>query len=274
MDDLPVPADPGEPRHRADGRRPRRAVLVAVIAVLVLAAVGTGFLWTRSDHHPAPKAAPPPTTTYVAPPTTPTPTPTPTPPPPKPKIPHEVVAASGPTTFLFQGPHFSIKAHVCAMADIRPLDPPGEQEHTVCWVETDDGFGGHAPGSHSGTTYVLGHSWAENPQEVLNNISERATKEILSVKPRYVSGIATYPVQSLNGSRLTLWTPTGKLIYKVHDVYGVAKSEAGSVQPLMDSSIKNRVVIITCAERHGEDYEYNVIVDAYLYSSQRRTPTA
>jgi hypothetical protein len=37
----------------------------------------------------------------------------------------------------------------------------------------------------------------------------------------------------------------------------------------MDSSIKNRIVIITCAERNGVDYDYNVVVDAYLYSSQK-----
>jgi hypothetical protein len=185
-----------------------------------------------------------------------------------------VVAGSGPKTFLFQGPNFSIKAHVCAMADIRPLDPPGEQEHTVCWVYSDDGFGGNAPGSHSRTTYILGHSWAENSQEVLNRISEPATKEILSAKPRYVSGVATYPVKGLNGSLITLWTPTGKLKYKVHDAYGVVKAQAGYVKPLMDSSTKNRIVIITCAERNGVDYDYNVIVDAYLFSSQQRTPTA
>jgi hypothetical protein len=159
------------------------------------------------------------------------------------------------------------------MADIRPLDPPGEQEHTVCWVYTDDGFGGNAPGSNSKTTYVLGHAWAHNPQEVLNRISEPATKEILSVKPKYVTGVATYPVKSLNGSMITLWTPHAKLQYKVRNVYGVVKAQAGYVKPLMDSSIKNRVVIITCAERNGTDYDYNVVVDAYLYSSQKRVPT-
>ena len=56
------------------------------------------------------------------------------------------------------------------MAYVRPLDPPGEQHHTVCWVQHDFGF---APGSKGrGTTYVLGHSWAEDPLEVLNKVSE------------------------------------------------------------------------------------------------------
>ena len=39
----------------------------------------------------------------------------------------------------------------------------------------------------------------------------------------------------------------------------------------MDKSIKKRIVIITCAERNGTDYDYNVIVNAFLYSSQKRT---
>lgn len=276
MPDAPEPTAASEPRHRSDGARSRRRVIVAVVAALVLAGVGTGFLLTRPDHKKA-TAAPPTTSTHVRPPSpSPTPTPTPTPKktkPPKPKIPHEVVKASGPKTFLFEGPHFNIKAHVCAMADIRPLDPPGEQEHTVCWVYTDDGFGGNPPGSNSATTYVLGHAWAENPQEVLNQISVPATKEILSVKPKYVDGVAIYPVKGLNGSMITLWTPTAKLKYKVRTVYGVDKNQAGSVKSLMDNSIMHRIVIITCAERNGVDYHYNVILYAYLYSSQKRTPT-
>lgn len=274
-------ADAPEPSagpHRAAPARGRRRVIVAVVAVLVLAAVGTGFLWMRSGDS-KPKAVAPPSTSSHLPPPTPSPTPTPTPSPtrtkpPKPKIPHEIVKASGPRTFLFEGPHIRIHAHVCAMADIRPLDPPGEQEHTVCWVYTDDGFGGNPPGSDSATTYILGHSWAENPQEVLNQISEPATKEILSVKPRYVDGVAVYPVKRLNGSMITLWTPTAKLKYKVRTVYGVDKNQAGGIRSLMDSSIKHRIVIITCAERNGIDYHYNVILYAYLYSSQKRSPTA
>ncbi len=104
---------------------------------------------------------------------------------------------------------------------------------------------------------------------MLNPISVPATKEILSVTPKYVTGTKTYPVKSLNGSMITLWTPKGKLQYKVRDVYGVVKSQAGYVKPLMDSSIKNRIVIITCAERNGVDYDYNVVVDAYLYRRRR-----
>ena len=123
--------------------------------------------------------------------------------------------ASAPTKFRFEGKgkgnKFTIDADVCGMADVRPLDPPGNQETTVCWVQTDNDFGGNEPSHDSGTTYLLGHSWAPNPDEVLNPVSSRATKEILDAEPVYVNGVATYPAKSLNGSLVTLWTPTAKL---------------------------------------------------------------
>lgn len=147
---------------------------------------------------------------------------------------------------------------------VRPLDPPGEQHHTVCWVQ--QGFG-VAPGSRSATTYVLGHAWGQDSSEVLNSLSASATTEILGAKPTYVSGVATYPVHSLDGYVITLRTPAGVLNYTVRSAYGVAKSQAGAVAPLMNERTKRRLVIITCAELHHVDYEYNVIVEAYLSSS-------
>jgi hypothetical protein len=173
------------------------------------------------------------------------------------------------------GHSITITAYVCGMADIRPIDPPGEQHHTVCWIETDDGFGGMAPGTNSGTTYIFGHAWAEDPLEVLNKISAPATREILAGRshPKYVSGVPTYPATSLNGLLVTLWTPRGTLIYKVRDAWGVAKTQAADVAPLMNNKTKNRIVLFTCAELNGTDYEYNVIVDAYLFSSKKRPAT-
>jgi hypothetical protein len=37
----------------------------------------------------------------------------------------------------------------------------------------------------------------------------------------------------------------------------------------MNERIRNRVVVITCAERGGVDYDYNIVLEAYLTSSQR-----
>lgn len=243
-------------------RRRINTVLLAVgAAIIVAVGVTVGLLVTHSSGHKHPAAAP-----------TPSITPTPTPsssvaassssaaP-----IPHEVVAAAAPTQFELKGPAFDIKAHVCGMLNIRPLDPPGEQHHTVCWVR--EGFG-VAPGTTSGTTYVLGHAWGQDSQEVLNALSEAAMKEVLAAKHSVpMSGVDTWPVTSMNGYILTLKTPKGTLNYTVKDVYAVRKSQAGNVQPLMNESTPNRVVIITCGELKHHDYDYNIIVDAFLSSS-------
>ncbi len=258
MHELPKPAHPR-----------RRAIVIAAAAVIALAGAGTAYVLARPDEK-ASQAAP--VRPHVAAtPTTTAPTATPTPTPSKPQTPHEVVAKAAPTYFKIAGPKFTIKAHVCGMEYVRPLDPPGEQHHTVCWVQHDFGV---APGSTSGTTYILGHSWAPDPLEVFNRLSAPATREILKVKPTTLSGIPIYPVQSLNGYIITLWTPKGTLRYKVDSAYGVSKAQAGFVKPLMDETTPNRVVIITCAELDGTDYDYNVIVNAQLVSSAKKASSA
>jgi hypothetical protein len=191
----------------------------------------------------------------------------------KPSVPHDVVAAAAPIAFTYTAPHYRIRAHVCGMRYVRPLDPPGEQHHTVCWVQHDFGF---APGSHGeGTTYVLGHSWGQDPLEVLNKISETAMHQVLPEINRgdrhLISGIGTYPVTRLNGDVITLRTATGVLKYTVRGAYAVAKSDAGYVRPLVDQHTRNRVVIITCGELHHVDYDYNIIVSALLTSSKATT---
>jgi hypothetical protein len=188
----------------------------------------------------------------------------------KPAAPHDVVAAAAPTAFTYTAPHYRIRAHVCGMEYVRPLDPPGEQHHTVCWVQHDFGF---APASRGkGTTYVLGHSWGQDPLEVLNKISESAMRQVLPEidhgDRRLISGIGTYPITRLNGDVITLRTATGVLKYTVRDAYAVAKSDAGYIQPLMNQHTRNRVVIITCGELNHVDYDYNIIVSAFLTSSK------
>lgn len=179
--------------------------------------------------------------------------------------PHDPVGKAGPTRFRIAGAGFTIDAHVCAMANERPLDPPGEQHHTVCWVRNEFGV---APSSNSATTYVLGHSWAPDPAEVLNRLSEAATKQILRAQAVTRDGVPTYPVTALDGYVITLWTPKGTLHYRVRDAYGVDKLKLGNVRSTMDDTVRNRVVLITCAERNGTDYDYNVVVEAYLISSK------
>jgi hypothetical protein len=242
---------------------------LCAVAALVLAVA----LWpsgTTRPGHSAPAPRPVAQTPTVAP--TPTITPTPTPAP----EPIQEVRAAAPTRFTMTGPAahpYTIKARVCGMPNVRPLDPPGEQHHTVCWVKQDFGV---APGSTSATTYLLGHAWAQDRLEVMNPASEPATVQILRAvrakRSTTLDGITIYPTTVLNGSTITLKTHSGVLVYTVRQVYGVAKAQAGNVRSLMNEKTPRRIVMITCAEAHGVDYDYDVIVNAYLTQS-RSLPT-
>jgi hypothetical protein len=243
----------------------RRRVLIAAVAVAVAvaAAVTTAVLLHSPNHPQRHVAAPTPIVVAVRP--TPPP-PSASAPAPKPTVPHDRVAAAVPSAFTLSGHGLAIHAHVCAMPPVFPLDPPGEQHHTVCWVTK--GFG-YRPGSHSGgTSYVLGHSWAEDPLEVLNKASVRATRDILHERSQRLDGVPIYPAKSLLGSRITLRTPSGTLVYQTRNAFGVDKFKLGNIKSIMDPHVRNRVVLITCAELHGVDYHYNVVLDARLVSSR------
>lgn len=204
---------------------------------------------------PNPSAVPPDPT--VLSPSAPAPAPDPA------AVPHEFVAPAAPTRFEMSGPAFDIKANVCQMDYVRPLNPPGNQKRTVCWVRK--GFG-VAPGSDSGgTSYILGHAWAKTPL-IFNPLSELAMQEVTGQNPEMQSGVPTYPVKAINGYNVVLHTPTGTLTYTVTRAFAVAKSQAGSVKSLT-ANTPNRVVLITCGVKNGFDVNYNIIVDAYLTSS-------
>jgi hypothetical protein len=245
----------------------RRRHLVAAVT-LALAAVGAiaGYTWLQTTpHHDVVAAAPLVVHDQPAP-----HPPAAAPPAPRHSAPHDNVAAAVPTRFTLAGRGFTIKAHVCAMPPVFPLDPPGEQHHTVCWVTK--GFG-VMPGSNSATSYILGHSWAEDSQEVLNQASERATREVLRTHARQLDGVLVYPAKSLLGARITLRTPRGTLVYVVRNAFGVNKLKLGSITRIMNQRIPNRVVVITCAELHGVDYDYNIILDARLIASRKAATT-
>jgi hypothetical protein len=160
------------------------------------------------------------------------------------------------------GPRFRIAAHVCPMPYVRPLDPPGEQHHTVCWVERDFGV---APGNPSrGTSYLLGHAWAEDPAEVLNPMSELAMRQVHLQHPRHENGVPIYPVTDLNGYTITLRTANGQLTYRVTRAFAVSKERAADVRSVMAEHTPNRVVLITCGVRNGVDVDVNVIAYATL----------
>jgi hypothetical protein len=247
----------------------RRAIVTAAATAVAAAAVA-GAVWAVRDGGrggAGAQAAP----TTMAPRTTPqavsrtTSIPKPRPKPQRP--PHEYVAAAAPSAFSYGGHGFTVQAHVCGMNYVRPLDPPGEQHHTVCWVQHDFGY---APGSAGqGTTYLLGHAWAEDPAEVLNPVSERATTQVLRQdRTRRLDGIRVHPVTALNGDVITLRTGTGVLAYTVRSAYAVDKAQTGNIRSLMDEHSRNRVALITCAELDGVDYDYNIVVNAFLIASR------
>ena len=184
----------------------------------------------------------------------------------KPAIPHDAVAPAPPTGFRITGPAFDIPAEVCGMDNVRPLDPPGDQYHTVCWVQRDFGV---APGVNSGgTSYILGHSWAQAPL-VLTPLSTTAMAHMDMANPVALAGVPTYPTTAINGYKIVLTTPNGVLTYTVDSAYAVAKMQAANVAPLMDEKTPNRVVIITCGVDDGQDVDVNIIVNATLTSSQK-----
>jgi hypothetical protein len=183
-----------------------------------------------------------------------------------PKVPHDDVAPAAPTGFRITGPAFDIAADVCGMDNVRPLDPPGDQYHTVCWVQ--EGFG-VAPGVRSGgTSYILGHSWAEAPL-VLTPLSTTAMAHMDMAAPVDLAGVPTFPTTAINGYTVVLTTPNGVLTYTVDSAYAVAKSQAADVAPLMDEKTPNRLVIITCGVDNGQDVDVNIIVNATLTSSRK-----
>lgn len=261
----PASLPPDPPRHR---------LAVGLAALLLVAGVVVGYAdWlshVRSEKLSgpgpvalAPGAVPPPSAAPVT-----SPAPAPPVPPVRPHSAHEFVRASWPTEFTLTGPAFTIKAHVCAMANIRPYDPPGEQHHTVCWVA--QGFGVAPSSGQRATSYLFGHSWAEDPLEVLNKLSAFATAEVLQATPHPVDGVPVYPVDGLVGYRLILRTRTGTLTYRVRSAWGVRKSQLGYITSWMDPTVRNRVLLTTCAELNGRDYDYNIVADAGLLSSRRR----
>jgi hypothetical protein len=254
------------PGEQPDSHSRRRAAVILLAVALVAALVVVAIIWTTDRPAKKPAAAPRPPVV-----TTPLAGTTPAAPKPRKKVVrHDPVTAAAPTEFAFSGKGYTVRANVCGMEYIRPLDPPGDQHHTVCWVQHDFG---HAPGTNgSGTTYILGHAWAQDAQEVLNPIAEPAMRQVLSAKARGTSkirdGITTYRVTALDGDVISLRTANGVLRYSVRDAYGVAKEDAGSITSLMAENTAHRVVIITCGELNHVDYDYNIIVEAYLSSSR------
>jgi hypothetical protein len=243
----------------------RTATRAALAAAVAIATVALGYSMHRAPaHHAAEPAAP---AVIAAPasasPPAPVKRPPVTSPPVKRSVPHDRVAPAPPTAFEIKGTGLDVKAQVCQMDYVRPLDPPGDQRHTVCWVREKFGV---APGTTSGgTSYILGHAWSHAPL-VFNPMSELAMKEVDREHPGHSGSVAIYPVKRLNGDRITLRTANGVLTYVVRSAFAVSKEQAADVQSLM-ANTPDRVVLITCGVAGGADVDLNIVVYAYLVSS-------
>ncbi|GAB2474557.1 hypothetical protein [Jatrophihabitans fulvus] len=264
-----------------------RAVVPAVLAVATLVASVLGLTLHPTDRTPGPDvpvaaAAGPPAYARTAPPARAVPAPV-RPATPRSAAPpaavaagrvvrpsHDPVAPATPTRFRFVGPGFTATANVCPMWDALALDPPGDPDTTVCWVRNNFGV---APGSNTATSYVLGHSFANDPDTALGRLSRTASAQLVKAPTVYRDGVPTRPITVLDGSTLTLWTANGRLDYKVRTAYGVPKPQFGLVQNIVDDTIAKRVLLVTCSVHAGQDLDYNVIVDAYLYSSTSARPS-
>jgi hypothetical protein len=242
----------------------RRWPVAGGVLLLITAVALAVLLWPSSPvRHPSRAAAAPlPTPTTSA-----MPAPPSSAPPTRPATPHDVVPPATPTSFVLTGKRFTIRGHVCPMANIRPYDPPGEQHHTICWVRS--GFGVAPSSRQPATTYLFGHSWAEDPLEVLNKASALATAELLRARPHLVDGVPVYPLRGLLGYRLVLRTRSGTLTYRVRSAWAVRKTQLGFIRSWLDPRVPDRVLLTTCAELRGVDYPYNVILDAGLVASRR-----
>jgi hypothetical protein len=229
------------------------AAVLAAAGVVVFAAGGSAVSGHgQASHPPVVAAAAPPVPTVSAPPAP--------------------VGAAVPTQFTISGPAFHVDAQVCAMPYAPVLDPPGEQHHTICWVRKPLGV---APASDSkGTSYLLGHSWAEDAAEVLNPLSIYALDHLtpaMSTTPASsgFSGptVSIHPVDaSIRSYKMTLRTSKGTLTYQVSRAFTVAKPQLPWVATVWDGAPRNRVVLITCGVHDGQDVDVNLIVVADLVS--------
>lgn len=177
-----------------------------------------------------------------------------------------VNAAPGPAgAFNFTGP-VTINGNYDSMPYQLPLNPAGPQATMIRWVY---GWGVGPTNPTDGTMYLLGHAWARQ-KLVFNPISELATNTTNLQAPVAVPAVGggtvpRYYTNALNGSRITLTDPQGNnRTWVINSTYLIHKHDAIKDAELVNTGIRNRVVIITCAVQGNTDLDYNVILSGYL----------
>ncbi|MDY6049485.1 MAG: sortase [Corynebacterium sp.] len=168
-------------------------------------------------------------------------------------------------TFILEGPA-PVQAQYGPMQFALPLNPSGEQTSSVRWVA---GLGVSPNDAAWGTTYVLGHAWAQQ-RLVFNGFSELATNSIdwnapQAVPARSGGNVVRFNTGVLNGSRVTMVDGEGDArVWQIDNTFLIDKNQAIEDADLMNVNIKGRIVLIACAVAGGRDLNYNVVMMGHL----------
>jgi hypothetical protein len=133
----------------------------------------------------------------------------------------------------------SAKVQSISVASNQPVDPPHDtaaQWNTPVWVE-ESAF----PSAHSdGTSYVYGHACHYHLCP-FTTLKDARIREL--VEDTVPSGVLTYRIE---------WT-------------GLSPKAASSLPPwASDSTVANRLVLVTCAYEQGDSSTNNIVVTARL----------
>lgn len=139
-------------------------------------------------------------------------------------------------------------------SDYNPKDPPPV---AACdWSRTTVRIAQAAYPAYpsTGTTYIAGHACQHHicPFTAIQHLPD-----------------GSYTVNS--GDQVVIGTPTGILTYRVTIVRSVPKHDTGPLpQWASDSTVPNRVVIVTCEYEQGDTSQDNIVIVATLVSATRR----
>ena len=207
--------------------------VIAVLVVGAAAVIAAAFATSDSRHGHTARGVPPvasPTTRPAPPPIQAVPTTSPSSP-----------SASGPFSLVvtMRSGRLSTKVDAISVASNEPVDPPHQtaaQWNTAVWVEQST----YPSTPANGTTYVYGHAC------------------------HYHACPFTYLGDARIGDIARIMAASGTKSYRIERT-GLSPKSATSLPPwASDSTVPNRLVLVTCAFEHGDTSTSNVVVVARL----------
>lgn len=212
----------------------------SIIAVLVVGAAGlVAAAFTAGDSRPG-------NTGRAASPTAPSSTTVPVRPPTRaaPPRPRSSSSASSPFTLAvtMRSGQISTKVDAISVASNEPVDPPHDtaaEWNTAAWVKQST----HPSTPAKGTTYVYGHACHYHVCP-FTHLDDARVGDLARVTT--TSGTSTYQVERI----------------------GLSPKSATSLPPwASDSTVPNRLVLVTCAFEHDDTSTSNIVVVARLIRS-------